>query len=133
MKETLLDAFLAVVLGLAFAVLALAYFDVLIYWFPLPVDCKPLFLGVYGLQLAGFLIGVNMTFYKAKLLTINFEFEAFGTTEEKAIEVLKKGLYQHSIDYQIDEDWWHDYQDDIYAIEVGLDGCYWDNEPIFEK
>lgn len=31
MKQTLLDAFLAVVLGLAFAVLALAYFDVLIY------------------------------------------------------------------------------------------------------
>lgn len=74
-----------------------------------------------------------MTFYKAKLLTINFEFEAFGTTEENSIEVLKKGLYQHSIDYQIDEDWWHDYQDDIYAIEVGLDGCYRDNEPILEK
>jgi uncharacterized membrane protein YgaE (UPF0421/DUF939 family) len=31
MRETILDVFLAVILGLAFAVLALAYFDVLYY------------------------------------------------------------------------------------------------------
>lgn len=31
MKQTILDLLLAVVLGFAFAILALAYFDVLIY------------------------------------------------------------------------------------------------------
>ena len=72
-----------------------------------------------------------MTFYQAKFDSYNFMFTAFGETEAKAIMTLKLGLIQHSRDYGIDEDWWKDYENDIYAIEVGLDGCYRDNEAIW--
>ena len=71
-----------------------------------------------------------MTFYQAKFDSINFQFTAFGKTEAKAIMALKLGLIQHSRDYGIDRDWWKEYANDIYTIEVGLDGCYRDNEAI---
>ena len=71
-----------------------------------------------------------MTFYQAKFDSYNFMFTAFGETEAKAIMTLKLGLIQHSRDYGIDRDWWKDCENDIYAIEVGFDGCYRDNEAI---
>jgi hypothetical protein len=71
-----------------------------------------------------------MTFYQAKFDSINFQFTAFGKTEAKAIMTLKLGLIQHSRDYGIDRDWWKEYVNDIYTIEVGFDGCYRDNEAI---
>jgi hypothetical protein len=73
-----------------------------------------------------------MTFYQAKFDSINFQFTAFGKTEAKAIMTLKLGLIQHSRDYGIDRDWWKEYVNDIYTIEVGFDGCYRDNEAILE-
>ena len=74
-----------------------------------------------------------MTFYKAQFESQNFTFTAYGQTEAKAIEALKNGLRQHAKDYAIDLNWWRRYEGDMYAIEVGLDGCYRDNEPILEK
>jgi len=74
-----------------------------------------------------------MTFYKARLDSYNFDFTAYGATKSAAIATLKKGLKQHASDYGINSDWWHDLKNDIYAVEVGLGGCYRDNEPILEK
>ena len=73
-----------------------------------------------------------MTFYRARLESWRFDFTAYGQTKEAAIDALKKGLEQHAKDYAIDSDWWHEIQNDIYTIEVGLGGCYRDNSPILE-
>jgi hypothetical protein len=72
------------------------------------------------------------TFYKAKFDSYNFIFTSYGETKQKAIEKLKEGLIQHSRDFGIDQDWWIEYKNDIYVIEVGLGGCYRDNEAILE-
>lgn len=74
-----------------------------------------------------------MTFYRAAFQSNRFDFTAYGQTENEAIETLKAGLAQHAKDYGIAADWWHNYQGDIYATEVGFGGCYRDNEPILEK
>ena len=73
---------------------------------------------------------MSKIFYQAKFDSYNFMFTAFGETKAKAIKTLKLGLIQHSRDYGIDRDWWRDYENDIYAIEVSFDGCYRDNEAI---
>jgi hypothetical protein len=74
-----------------------------------------------------------MTFYKAQFYSRYFDFNAYGKTEAESIEVLKKGLNNHAKQYGIEPDWWKEYECDIYSIEVGLNGCYRDNEPILEK
>ena len=73
-----------------------------------------------------------MTFYKARFETWKFDFTAYGHTKAEAIATLKKGLDKHANDYDLESDWWHEYECDIYTIEVGLEGCYRDNEPILE-
>jgi hypothetical protein len=72
-----------------------------------------------------------MTFYQARFESWRFDFQAFGESEEKAIEALKKGLDQHSISYQIESNWWHDYECDIYTVELEFGGCYRDNDRIW--
>lgn len=74
-----------------------------------------------------------MTFYQARFESWRFDFQAFGESKEKAIAALKKGLDQHSIDYQIEYNWWHDYECDIYTVEVGFGGCYRDNQAVLES
>ena len=73
-----------------------------------------------------------MTFYKARFESWRFDFTAYGPTQAEAIATLKKGLTHHAKQYDIEADWWHDYECDIYAIEVGFGGCYRDNEPVLE-
>jgi len=78
------------------------------------------------------------TFYKAKLETWNFCFEAFHENEILAKEHLKLGLENHAKQYDIPHDWWHDFAGDIYTIKISLgspsfNSCYRDNSLIVES
>jgi hypothetical protein len=78
-----------------------------------------------------------MKFYKAKLDSWNFCFEAYHENEILAIEHLKKGLNNHANDYQMPLDWWHEYGNDIYVVEIEIgrpdfNSCYRDNHLISE-
>ena len=74
-----------------------------------------------------------MTFYRSKLDTTNFSFDAYGQTEAEAIKHMKRGLRKHAEQYRIPSDWWLEWEDSICTIEVGFGGCYRDNSPILEK
>jgi hypothetical protein len=79
-----------------------------------------------------------MKFYKAMFDSRNFQFEAYGENETLAKEHLKKGLGNHAKQYQIPNDWWHEYGGDIYVIEIQIgspsfNSCYRDNELIKGK
>ena len=79
-----------------------------------------------------------MKFYKAMFDSRNFQFEAYGENETLAREHLKKGLRNHAKQYQIQNDWWHEYGGDIYVIEIQIgspsfNSCYRDNELIRGK
>ena len=79
-----------------------------------------------------------MKFYKAMFDSRNFQFEAYGKNETLAREHLKKGLRNHAKQYQIPNDWWHEYGGDIYVIEIEIgrpdfNSCYRDNELIKGK
>jgi hypothetical protein len=79
-----------------------------------------------------------MTFYKAMFDSRNFQFEAYGENETLAKEHLKKCLNNHAKQYQIPNDWWHEYGGDIYVIEIEIgrpdfNSCYRDNELIKGK
>lgn len=68
--------------------------------------------------------------YKARFESWRFDFTAYGKTKDEAIAALKKGLDTHAKQYDIEPDWWHDYECDIYAIEIKLGECYRDNEEV---
>ena len=77
-------------------------------------------------------------FYKAMVDSRNFQFEAYGENETLAKEHLKKGLNNHAKQYQIPNDWWHEYRGDIYTVEIEIgrpdfNSCYRDNELIKGK
>ena len=77
-------------------------------------------------------------FYKAMFDSRNFQFEAYGENETLAKEHLKKGLNNHAKQYQIPNDWWHEYGGDIYTVEIEIgrpdfNSCYRDNELIKGK
>tara|TARA_R110000868_G_scaffold395036_1_gene666562 strand:+ start:2342 stop:2584 length:243 start_codon:yes stop_codon:yes gene_type:complete len=79
-----------------------------------------------------------MKFYKAMFDSRNFQFEAYGENETLAKEHLKKGLNNHAKQYQIPNDWWHEYSGDIYTVEIEIgrpdfNSCYRDNELIKGK
>ena len=79
-----------------------------------------------------------MKFYKAMFDSRNFQFEAYGENETLAREHLKKGLNNHAKQYQIPNDWWHEYGGDIYVVEIEIgrpdfNSCYRDNELIKGK
>ena len=59
-----------------------------------------------------------MKFYKAILDSRRFHFEAYAINETLAKEHLKKGLNNHAKDYQMPNDWWHEYGGDIYVCHV---------------
>jgi hypothetical protein len=76
--------------------------------------------------------------YKAKLDTWNFSFEAYHDNKILAIEHLKLGLNNHAKQYNLLNDWWHDFAGDIYTVEIQLgnpsfNSCYRDNELIRVK
>ena len=71
-----------------------------------------------GLILLKILKGINMKFYKAKLDSWNFCFESYHENETLAIEHLKLGLRNHAKQYNLLNDWWHDFQGDIYTLEI---------------
>jgi len=77
-------------------------------------------------------------FYKAMFDSRNFQFEAYGENETLAKEHLKKGLNNHAKQYQIPNDWWHEYGRDIYVVEIEIgrpdfNSCYRENELIKGK
>ena len=79
-----------------------------------------------------------MKFYKAMFDSRNFQFEAYGENETLAREHLKKGLNNHAKQYQIPNDWWHEYGGDIYVVEIEIgrpdfNSCYRENELIKGK
>ena len=68
--------------------------------------------------------------YKSKLETRNFYFETLGTTKKDALKQLKKGLTMHGKQYGIDPNWWHEYVEEIYTLEIKQGVVYRDNEII---
>jgi hypothetical protein len=80
----------------------------------------------------------SIKFYKAILDSRRFHFEAYAINETLAKEHLKKGLNNHAKDYQMPNDWWHEYGNDIYVVEIEIgrpdfNSCYRDNNLILEK
>jgi len=71
-----------------------------------------------------------MKIYKAAFESWRFEITAYGPTDKEAIAALKKGLTHHAKQYGIEADWWHDYEGDIYVIEIKMGECYRDKEEI---
>ena len=65
---------------------------------------------------------------KASFESINFAFEAYGETENDAVNILKRGLDQHTTDYGLDVGWWHKYSGDIYVQQIELNKAYRDGE-----
>jgi hypothetical protein len=68
--------------------------------------------------------------YKSLFQSTHFSFEAYGETEKVAIASLKLGLTNHAKQYQIEPDWWHECEGDIYTVEISLGSCYRDNDKI---
>ena len=66
--------------------------------------------------------------YIAKFQSPNFSFEAYGNSKDQAIDSIKKGLDIHTKQYDLDHDWWHKWQEDIYVIHVKVGQAYRDNE-----
>ena len=61
-----------------------------------------------------------MKFYRAKLQTGNYSFEAYGENKTLALEHMKLGLTNHAVQRNIPRDWWHAWGDEISVIEVTM-------------
>jgi len=61
-----------------------------------------------------------MKFYRAKLQTENYSFEAYGETKTLALEHMKLGLRHHAEQRNIPTDWWHAWGDEIYVLEFKI-------------
>jgi hypothetical protein len=61
-----------------------------------------------------------MKFYRAKLQTENYSFEAYGETKTLAIEHMKLGLSNHAVQRNIPSDWWHAWGEEIYVLEFEI-------------
>jgi len=61
-----------------------------------------------------------MKFYRAKLQTENYSFEAYGETKTLAIEHMKLGLREHAVQRHISTDWWHPWGEEIYVLEFEI-------------
>ena len=80
----------------------------------------------------------NNILYKAIFDSWNFQFEAYAENETLAKEHLKKGLKNHAKQYGLLNNWWHEYQGDIYVIQIEIgspsfNSCYRDNHLISES
>ena len=73
--------------------------------------------------------------FKACFGTRNFNFSAYGATKEDALKALKKGLTQHTKDYNLPSDWWKEWtceglldEDSVIYREIEINKAYRDNE-----
>lgn len=65
---------------------------------------------------------------KATYESANFTFTAYGQTTAHAVNALKRGLDQHTKDYDLDSDWWHKFAADIYTEHIQPNRAYRDSE-----
>lgn len=65
---------------------------------------------------------------KATYESPNFTFTAYGQTTAHAVNALKRGLNQHTRDYDLDNDWWKRFENDIYTEYIELNKAYRDSE-----
>jgi len=65
---------------------------------------------------------------KATYESRNFTFTAYGQTTAHAVNALKRGLDQHTRDYDLDPDWWHRFENDIVTEHIQLNRAYRDYE-----
>ena len=65
---------------------------------------------------------------KATYESANFTFTAYGQTTAHAVNALKRGLNQHTRDYDLDNDWWKRFENDIYTEYIELNKAYRDSE-----
>jgi hypothetical protein len=65
---------------------------------------------------------------KATYESRNFTFTAYGQTTAHAVNALKRGLDQHTKDYDLDPDWWHRFENDIVTEYIKLNRAYRDYE-----
>jgi hypothetical protein len=74
---------------------------------------------------------MTTTVYRAALDTRNFEFEAYGETDEAARHALAEGLERHVAQYRLDGPAFREeVADDIVVRLVELGRAYRDREPI---
>ena len=71
-----------------------------------------------------------MKFWQASLDTRNFSFEAYGTTDEKARNVLIAAFKKHAIRSKMTPDWWEAFADGIRYREIELGAAYRDREAL---
>jgi len=76
-----------------------------------------------------------MKIYKTIFDSWNFHFEAYAETWILSREHLKKGLNNHAKQYGLPEDWWHEFGNDFYTIDIEIgrpdfNSCYRDNDLI---
>lgn len=65
---------------------------------------------------------------KATYESPNFTFTAYGQTTAHAVNALKRGLNQHTKDYDLDNDWWKRYENDICIEYIELNKAYRNRE-----
>jgi hypothetical protein len=59
-----------------------------------------------------------------------FEFDAYGSSEAQARDVLKQGLRIHAKQVGLADDWFEEYADDICAREVHIGEVYRDRSVL---
>ena len=65
---------------------------------------------------------------KAWYQTRNFEFTAYGQTTAHAVNALKRGFDQHAKQYDLNADWWKEFENDISTAYIQLNQAYRDDE-----
>lgn len=65
---------------------------------------------------------------KATYESPNFTFTAYGQTTAHAVNALKRGLNQHTKDYDLDNDWWKRFENDICIEYIELNKAYRNRE-----
>jgi hypothetical protein len=69
-------------------------------------------------------------FWMARLDTHKFSFEAYGTSEDMAVQALHSGLRDHARQYDIPLDWFEEGFEHTLTRFVCCGECYRDNEKI---
>lgn len=68
--------------------------------------------------------------WRASLETRNFEFEAFGGSQQMTLSCLLDGLRKHADRFKIPRDWFLEFQADIVCRRIEPYVCYRDREAI---
>ncbi len=91
-----------------------------------------IYYGISKMAIPPSLINVMNTtqIIKAKLETINFTFEAYGSTKEEALASLIDGWENHRKDYKTATSFEDisDNGDEVSYFEIRIGNCYRDNE-----